>query len=503
MKKTFFIFALCVMCFQLPAQEWSISYSGDFPQGFTRIIDGFIDEDGVTFLSGQEGPNENQHDALFMRIEPNGTHAEFKYHKTGFHSKANCIIELQNHNLFVAGNLYGMTDDYLMVLILDKQLNLLYERQYGKDVEAVCFMDSKATLDNHNHVIVTTAVAQNNEYNGVDLHGVFFKFDDQGNLLSQRYLIEDYPDPLYFIMDYRPRQMWYKKDHETLLCLAPGYGGILSFITFDSAFNYIEEHPIWNDDIEKSDHTICRADCYTDYWYNEDEALFFSGVCDNENNKLRVARVNTHGEMLELIRLNEKTDTIDDPAVRRCMAAVSDSMFYFSFHYHTWAYYPGFACVYQLNENQEIVGRHIDDDHNCYRTSIILPTADHGCITVNDSCSYNPISQQRHPIVRKLTLEDFEHVTLHLGKQHTGEDNLSMPYPNPADKTLNIPLPIFEPQRIRCQISDSKGIIVTDRIVEPNSRLLHFDVSRLKTGSYQYRIYTHDKTLLHGKFIKK
>ena len=503
MKKPYLIIALCLISFLLSAQEWSISYPGEFPLGFTRFIDGFIDEDGVTFLSGQEGPDESHPDALFMRIEPNGTHKEYKYLIEGFHSRASCIIELPNHNLFVAGNLYGVTDDYLMVLILDKQLNLLFEKQYEKEVEAISFMDCKATLDSHNHVIVTTAVAQNNEYYGIDYHGVFFKFDNQGNLLNQRYLFEDYPDPLYFFTEYHPRQMWYKEDSETLLCLAPGYGGIFSFITFDSSFNYVEEHPIWNDNIEKSDHTICRMDSYTDYWYNEDEALFFCGICDNEHNRLRAARVNTQGEILELIRLNERADTIDDPAVRRCMAAVSDSIFYFSFHFHEWKYYPGFACVYQLNENLEIVGRHVDDDHNCYRTSLILPTSDYGCISVNDSCSYETLSYLRHPIIKKLTLEDFEHVPLSIEGQHAEHGNQSsIPYPNPTDKILNIPLPDLM-QKVRCQITDSKGIVIIDRIVEPSSCLLQFDVSQLKTGLYLYRVYTPDKTLLHGKFMKK
>lgn len=503
MKKTIFIFALFLLSFSLPAQEWSIRYSGAYPLGFTRFLDGFIDEDGVTFLSGQEGADESQCNALLMRIESDGSHREFIYNKIGHYSKANCIIEMPNHNLFVAGNLYDENDDYFMVLIFDKQLNLLFERQYEKEVEADSFKDCKATLDHHGHVIVTTAVAISNMYQGFDFRGVLFKFDFQGNMLNSRYLIEDYPNPLYFIMDYRPRQMWYNENSETLLCLTTGYGGVLSFVSFDSTFNYIGEFPILNDDAGAPEQTLCRLDSYTDYWYNEDEALFFCGTCDYERDKLRVARVNTSGEILELIQLNERTDTIDDPATRRCMAAVNDNIFYFSFYYHTWKYYPGFACVYQLNERQEIVGRHIDDDHDRYRASLILPTSDYGCITVNDSCSYESISQIRHPVIRKLTLEDFEHVPLTIGEQHTGlDDKTSMPFPNPTEGTLNIPLPCFE-QQVRCRICDSKGIIATDRIVASDTQLLQFDVSKLKNGLYHYQIYTPNKTLLQGKFVKK
>ena len=127
----------------------------------------------------------------------------------------------------------------------------------------------------------------------------------------------------------------------------------------------------------------------------------------------------------------------------------------------------------------------------------------YGCITVNDSCSYEPISQIRHPVIRKLTLEDFEHVPLTIGEQHTGQDDkTSMHFPNPTEGTLNIPLPCFE-QQVRCRIYDSKGIIVTDRIVASDTQLLQFDVSKLKNGLYHYQIYTPNKTLLQGKFVKK
>ena len=250
MKKCLLTIAMGLFFFQVSAQEWVVSYVGDYPSGLTTLVDGFIDEDGVTFLAGREGVDDEVSDALLMRIEPDGRHTEFKYLKEGYHSKATCIIEMNDHNLFVAGHLSDEADDYIMVLVLDKQFNLLHERQYEKEVEAVSFRDCKAALDCHDHVIVSTAVVQDNQYQGTDIHGVFFKFTYQGDLVSHRYLIEEYPHPLYFFMDFRLRQMWYKEETETLLCLSTGYGGVLSFVTFDSAFNYVEEHPIWRDEID-------------------------------------------------------------------------------------------------------------------------------------------------------------------------------------------------------------------------------------------------------------
>ena len=503
MKKRFFTIALCLFCFHLSAQEWVVSYVGEHPTGLTTLVDGFIDEDGVTFLAGLEGYDEEVSDALLLRIEPDGTPSVFKYLREGCHSKATCILEMNDHNLFVAGNLSDEADDYILVLILDKHFNLLEEKRYEKEVDALSFRSCKATLDNHEHVIVSSAVLQNNPYQSTDLHGVFFKFNYNGDLVSHRYLIEEYPDPLYFFMDFRMRQMWYKEESETLLCLSTGYGGVLSFVTFDSAFNYIEEHPIWRDDIDRSDHTINREDSYTDYWYNEEEALFFSSRGDYDHNKLRVSRVNTQGEFLEFICLNERHDTIDDAANPRCMAAANDNTFYFLFHYHTLPVYPGIGCVYQLNEQLEIVGRHLDDDHQCYQSRLIMPTSDNGCVVVYDSCVYQYLTHIKHPVIKKLAPQDFEQVFLSTTESVPDTPPNTSPYPNPANNEICIPLPNSEPGHQRCRITDANGLILADRIVDSEASVIKLDISEIKPGIYYYQLYTSDRTLLTEKFVKQ
>ena len=501
MKKLILALLFSFIYLNIPAQEWNIHYSGDYPEGCTHFHDGFIDEDGVTFLAGQTGPDTDTPETLFMRIEPDGSHSEYKYSKPGFHSRATCIIETPDHNLFAAGNLYGETDDFVIVLILDKQLNLLEEKQYAKEVEGDSFGICKATLDSHQHIIVSTYVIQENAYQGFDYRGMFYKFDTHGDLISHRYLYEDYPHPVYFFFDFRLRQMWYKPDNETLLCLAPGYGNMLSFITFDSTFNYIEEHEIWQDDIDRSDHTLYR-DCYTDYWYSEEEALFFSSRGDADHNKLRVSRVNTQGEILDFIRLNERADTIDDAAHSRCMAAANDSIFYFSFYYHTLSYYPGTACVYMLNDHQEIIGRYVDDELDCYRSQLVLASADGGCITVNDSCNYYSFTSKTRPIIKKLRIEDFETIPLSISHDERPHSATGEAYPNPCNEIIHIPVPYDSHPNIRCQVYDHFGHIVIDRIVR-HSSMLELDVSQLRTGVYHYRIYTDKDTLLTEKFIKK
>ena len=502
MIKQFFFVTFLLSCLSLSAQEWSVRYPSGHPSGYNHFHDGFVDANGVTFLVGQEGPSKDYSDAILFRVGPDGSHTSYTHNKSGFHSKANCIVEMSNDHLFVAGNLYNDTCDWLMVLIFDKELNLLEEKLYDKEVDMLSFGKSRGILDNHDNVIVSTYFTQDNGYKGVFYRGILFKFDQHGDTLRHRYLLADEPDPVSYLADFRLRQLWYKEQNETLLCLVPGFGGVMSFITFDSAFNYIEEHPIWNSQMDKSDRTLYR-DCYTDHWFSENEALFFSSIGDADHNRLRVSRVTTQGEILEIFPLNARVDTIDDAAQPRCMAAPNDSTFYFSFHYHPWGYYPGTACVYQLNNQLEIVGYHIEDDHSAYRTCLIFPTSDGGCITVNDSCMDHPYATTTLPFVRKLSPANFVRIPWSVTQTDQGSVSCKA-YPNPCNEVLLIPITTeYQTGNTRCQVSDLQGRTLMDCFIRPDGNLLHLDVSRLKAGFYHYRIYSNQKTLFSEKFLKK
>lgn len=497
-KRILFGFVLCLACLSLCAQEWTIHYKEGYPNGRIHFHDGWVDREGVTFLAGEEGTDYQHPHALLLRIEPDGTYNAFHYSRPGYLTKATCLVETIDEHLFVAGNCYGEGSDSLLVLLLDKDLNLLMEGTYGKDPSTGPFGDCKALCDPYGNLIVATSVSMENGFGGTEDRGVFFKLNDQGTLLHQQYLIADYPDPLFYFMDFHPRQLWYRPEDETLLCLAPASGGVLSFISFDTAFNYLEEHPIWRDDLDKSDHTLFR-DCYTDHWYSDNEALFFSSRGDADHNKLRISRVNTQGEFLEFIRLNERPDTIDDAARHRCMATVNDSTFYFGFHTHTAGYYPGIGGVYRINSRLEITGRHLDDDHDHYRSWMVLPTLDGGCLTINDSCSWSGTANLGHPVIRKLRPDDFETVTCAVISSE-GLSQQRHAYPNPVETILHIPLP---QQPLRCQVFDEQGRIVCDQLVNGRGDCLQLDVSQLPSGVYFYQLIHKDQSILQEKFLRQ
>lgn len=498
-KYLLIIIPLCLFCGSLSSQSWVVDYHGGYPSGSTHFSSGFVDADGVTFLSGREGPDRDHPETLLMRINPDGSHLEYVHHKDGFCSKATSVTETDEHNLFVAGNSFDENDDYVMALLFDKNLNLLKETKIEKEVEAISFGDCVCAPDSHGNIIVATRIKQSDGYGSFIFRGVFYKFNPQGDLISYRYLIEDYPDPVFFLMNFWLKQMWYKEENETLLCLASGFGGVTSFITFDSAFNYIEEYPIWNDNDEKMDNSLYN-DCYTDHWYSDDEALFFGGKGDDEHCRLRVSRVNTKGEFQQYIHLNERPDSIDSPCKSRCMATANDSTFYFSFYQHTLPYHPGTASVYMLNEQLDITGRYLDPSHHSFRTYLIFPTEDGGCITVNDSCNNGNVLMFGHPVITKLNRDDFE--TVFWSVQHT-DPSLHPPYPNPTTNVLTIPVEKLGLTHARCRICDSNGRTIVDRGIQGEGELLYLDVSELKAGLHIIQLYTDGKTILSEKFFKK
>lgn len=497
-RNIYLAIALFIHFLQLPAQQWSISYPGNYPDGRTHFYDGFVDQQGVTFLAGHEGPDNEHPQTLLMRINPDGTHSECHFQEPGCLSKATCVIETLDHRLFVTGNLLSEQGDRLMVLLFDKQLELLEKNYYDTPTDALGLGLCHATLDPHGHVIVATSVSMENEHGGTDERGMLFKFDSQGAVIRQRCLVADYPDPLYFFFDFKLRQLWYHEEDETLLCLAPGYGNIMSFITFDSAFNYIEEHPIWRELEDRSDHTLFR-DCYTDHWYSDDQALFFSSLGDAEHNKLRISRVDTNGNFLQYIPFHEHPDTIDDAARHRCMAAANDSTFYFSFHTHTQCYHPGVACVYRLNDKLEVTGRHLDTDHDGYRTWLVFATAEGGCITVNDSCNRGSTATIGYPIIRKLDPDDFEPVPNSVSQATTPFHAFS--YPNPVHHYLTLSFQDLPNPPTHYQLFDNSGRKLREQALHSHNKII--DVSGLAPGLYFLHLQDKAHTILVERFIKE
>ncbi len=76
-------------------------------------------------------------------------------------------------------------------------------------------------------------------------------------------------------------------------------------------------------------------------------------------------------------------------------------------------------------------------------------------------------------------------------------------YPNPATEKLNIPVWDIIPGKMRLVIADMKGAAYVDAPVEVSGNLISVDVRNLAPGVYVYQVVNNDKVESSGKFVKE
>ena len=107
----------------------------------------------------------------------------------------------------------------------------------------------------------------------------------------------------------------------------------------------------------------------------------------------------------------------------------------------------------------------------------------------------------KHLVIKKLVPSDFEKVYLSTETNHDPIQTSNL-YPKPAIDRIYISLDC-DMDDLRFRITDTRGLLVADRIVDCYDTLLGLDISRLKPGVYQCQLYTSEKILYTEKFIKK
>lgn len=490
--------AACLMTCTARSQTWTVHCKNLTPFEYTEFEDGFVDEDGIVYLAGRNG-NDYEHGAAYvMRIQPDGGTSTYRYEENECLSSLSSIIAMDDERIFVAGNLSDDEDDYIFTMVMDKNLNVLSTHRYAKEVEGIRFGRCTALSDEEGHVIVASSIVREQSI-WIENKGVLIKYNDDNHPILQRYLIADYPEPMYFMNRFKVRQMWNQHDG-TFLCLAPGSEEIYSFLTFDSDFNLLDEKYIQDEQCDILGHTLSE-DCFSDLWTSSEEAIIFSSLGWYDRNKLRAMKINADGEFLEYVHINERNDTIDFVAPFHCMAAANDTTLYFCTSYGTHPGYPGFASIYLLNDRLEITGHHLETDDECLKASMILATQDGGCISIYDSCSFQLNSHDSYPIISKLSRDDFDVIPWSI-IENTHATQSFCAYPNPTHESLFIPFQTLDIGHARCQISDITGRIILDCVIDSNSGILHVDVSRLNNGIYNYSLYNNKNILYLGTFLK-
>lgn len=404
-----------------------------------------------------------------------------------------------NGNVFVAASCResDMKNMYekLWVAVLDHDLNVVAENYLETEEPYISFGLSAQMLmnDNDEVVLVTKVTDSIPVHTTVEYDFVFYKFDENCNLLKQSYL----ENPSYHseISDFIevPNTGCY-----SMFSNGMHVGGVETVSYIDDNLNYISTSII--DKMSNYPNNILPKFVSVDYWYDESHFLMsaMSAHTDGINDwHPIVLKMDTDMNVVKSLSF-ERIDTTDYVSQYRSMAYFDHDKIYISTFWQHSSYFESFpntATVFLINDELELLGRK-DFDYNVFMNIFyIQPTFDGGCI-IQACLDYNT---HQVPVICKLKSDDFDVVT----EINENKECFNY-YPNPVSSLLNINVENIMNENVKVVITDMLGRRYLDKDMYLNENTLSINVSSLKRGAYVYFIKNEDGwPVMTNKFMKE
>ena len=104
-------------------------------------------------------------------------------------------------------------------------------------------------------------------------------------------------------------------------------------------------------------------------------------------------------------------------------------------------------------------------------------------------------------MLMKFRREDIE-ITWDVVQESGTRERRFLPYPNPTNDAVNIPLSEAVSDNARILLFDAGGVKCLDSAVGQEGNLIRLDTGNLAQGLYVYRIVAGSRTVAEGKFVK-
>jgi hypothetical protein len=455
-----------------------------------------------TILVGLIGPNNVLDlDGYVLKINPDGSYLDKRFDFTDTLSVFSTIEVLETGNYFIIGsyslemNFYER--DYLWVVILDQNLNLLNQKSYKIRESYSGFISSICSVvDNQGNIVITTgAIAEESVEKTSFTDFAFYKFSPLGDTLISKYYL--------FIADQYTYELRKMPGSDNLMLIentSDGYGyGELMFLNLN--LEILKTNSLGYQ------YGILSGDFSSDYWLTDTSFLFSSrktlDMGTYSEHLFAVYLIDTTGVYHNELMF-DKPDTADYPAWRNSMAFANDSTIYiggFQIDNALWETNPTIVELYMIDKNMNLLGyKELGGDAN-YEVWGIIATDDKGCLLYGTSFTNDSVTE-RDIYIWKVLRDDINLVTTIETVEL--EDISVNAWPNPCQSELNIGIESWNRQgQIRLQIFNLAGKKMTDRIIEGEGNLLRVNVTNLKTGAYIYQVYLPDGNTIYGKFIKQ
>lgn len=481
----------------LTAQQWNITLDHE---GFgCWITEGCCTDNNETVFVG-----EWDTEAFAIKIDEQGNYTQKIFSIDDRTSRFHSIIPIGNGNYFVTGVSITNDIEYLWVLVLDNDMNIVIEHFYEKEEEysvpdATFYngKNCKAVVDDDGTIVVCVGVRMPfyipQTYR---IRPVFMRFNTDCERLNSVFIASDAYGNLFYDTNFELNSIMTAPNNSDILVVGPGRGNCQSIMRFDCDFNLITYHII-------SAPTTPRTaeDPDSDFWIDNNNILLVAYFYDTEvHNKAKLvygkANIND-GIIYKNICIN-KTDTLNFTIGRHSMCTVNDTTIYLVSlsRLGNWAA-PENMEIYLVSKNLEIFGSKYFYDEIGYWPFTAIATKDAGIVAVSTN-----LRKRTH--IKKLLREDFNPIPCSVSETPK-EKITAATYPNPTNGTLNIDISGISTNDndVRFRILNADGRICLDRIVNGTGNLLTVDVSGLQNGAYAFQIVKGNKTIISDKFIKE
>lgn len=438
-------------------------------------------------------------EAFVVKVDEHGNYTEKHFPVEDGSSKLWDIISIDDGRYFLVGVSKTNNNEYLWVLVIDDELNIVkehfYEKEEGYSVSDSEFYNAKAVIDDDGTIVACVGVRMPFIYpETYRTRAVFMRFNMDCERLNSVFISPDAYGNLFYDTNFWLTSIM-NAPNDDILVIGPGSGNCQSILRFDSDFNLIKyKHIIEPTLIWPAD------DAHSDYWIDNNNILLVSCFNDPDiHNKAMLVFGKTSlndGMIYDNIWIN-KTDTLNYTVDNHSMCYANDTTIYLASCARLGSWTGPYALeIYLVTKNLEILGSKYFYDEIGYWPTTTIATKDDGIIAVSTS-----ISERTY--IKKLLREDFNPIPCSVSEVPK-ETIKALVYPNPAKDKLNIDISNL-PQNTenRVSITDMQGITRMNRIIQGTGNLLTIDVSSLEPGAYVYSVYNREKEVFNGRFVKE
>ena len=509
MKRNLFFIVLMTLCPYLFSQEWTVQIE----TGNTWALNDVISVDnGESVLC--LGCSANKH-GLLVKVDRDGEHIDRIVHPPGMILNYFSAVQLDNGNYMV----FGICDDslcdphyqrYIRVDVFDNGLEPIGSRTFSVEDEAFdCFyvIDGKllnSILSPSGTVILAAAPAYYTEQGYYRRALQLYELDEEGDTLVKKSL------PTYYASSVE--EITYEPHSDNLLMAVEGGNflsstGVPGIYVVDMSLEVISRKHLNKvqggygyevDPIEKIS---------TDgNWIDGDRLILHA-------NKIQLNRrtfyysslyvidsaLNVYGEL----RLPPYDSTAWIP--QGTSTAYIDDSTIFAITYCAERMYTGIyqANVILVDKHLNLLGRKaFRDDEFLFRPGQPAAFNDGGCLVpmLTRRGMYEPGDPEFQGMLMKFRREDIE-ITWDVVREDGASEHL-LPYPNPTNGNINIPLPEAVSDNARLLLFDTEGVKCLDSAVGQEGNLIRLDTGNLASGLYLYRIIARNRMVAEGKFVK-